>query len=169
MPIDSASFCPIRSVMSRSAHCATRRSDCVVPRSHPERTQIFRIFVLSASLGLVCGVRPLRAAGCHVPDRPVLGSSLAWEQDADLQPPTVSTSPVPLVLKHPPCSGEVPQLVGSSGAVICAMWQPGVEFAPFEPSAPLPDAPRLRHRQPLLEPIDRPPRLTARIAMKAPG
>ena len=75
---------------------------------------------------------PAGASGCHVPDRPVLGSRLSWEEDHGLNLGTTTETQAPPVLTHPPCSGEVPHQLSS------ASWNNGfanVDHARFDPSA----------------------------------
>jgi hypothetical protein len=52
------------------------------------------------------GVGSARASGCHAPDRPVLGLSLAWEGVFD----PASRKADPTSLRRAPCSSERPGL-----------------------------------------------------------
>jgi hypothetical protein len=157
--IDTVAFLPIRSEMLFPPHRATWRSDFAVSGSRSKQTRLLLVLAISACIGLVCGGRSACAAGCHVPDRPVLGSSLSWEEDSDLQLKSVLVVSAPPVLTHPPCSGEVPHLAGVSGDAPCAVLQARAEFAINEPSDGL-IRPRLRQQQqPPSERLDRPPRL----------
>lgn len=138
--------------------------------SRPNYTLLFRLIALSVSLGLWCSGRPVRAGGCHVEDRPVLGSSLFWDQDTDLRSTSVPIISPPRVLTHPPCSGESPRLVDSSGAAPCALWQGRAEFAGRDPSDALASERHLRHQQPPSERLDRPPRSSETgVTMKVSG
>jgi hypothetical protein len=71
------------------------------------------LLIVGALLVLVEAI-PASAAGCHVPDRPVLGTRLSWEDDQGLDLRGTQATGVPPVLTHPPCSGEVPHLLGSA-------------------------------------------------------
>ncbi len=112
-------------------------------------------------LAASAGTTEVRAAGCHVADRPVLSTSLTWKNDSirDLLAEP-HAAPPPRVLTHLPCRGELP--LGSSLAerFSPAAWHQGLNFdlvadlpADFL-SHPVPlGPPQTRHAR-----LDRPPR-----------
>ncbi len=75
------------------------------------KRQLGLLFV-GALLVLVEAI-PAGAAGCHVPDRPILGTRLSWEDDQGVGLSWMMEPHVPPVLTHPPCSGEVPHFLVS--------------------------------------------------------
>jgi len=111
--------------------------------------------------GILCStatIRPARASGCHVPDRPVLGTRLSWEQepDADLDSPAAALAPP--VLTHLPCPGEVPQLLNpptppSAPACLAVAGLDLPELSEIFRTGEL-----LGHPQPRAARLDRPPR-----------
>jgi hypothetical protein len=103
------------------------------------------------------GAAPARAAGCHVPERPILaspqsperpGEQLAWELMSELPAP-------PPVLTRVPCPGEVPQITVGT---IAAMLLPVVGVQSPPPSGPFLIAGRIASMRPHRSRLDRPPR-----------
>jgi len=119
------------------------------------------VVVLSVALWLVGGVEPRRASGCHVPDRPVLGSRLSWEEQLliDLGPPRVITAPP--TLTHPPCRGEIPHILRSAGASSGVAWHRQVDLEPESPTGTVLPGICPEHREFLGTRLDRPPRPVA--------
>jgi hypothetical protein len=134
---------------------------------HSGREWMFLLWGLLCALG---GVESSQAAGCHMQDRIVLGSTLSWEKelvvDLSAEPPIQ----LPPLLAEPPCQGEVPRVVDSAAAwTIAALVHPlrldpaGLsDFVSFQsPSEPM--CPRLLR-------LDRPPRTTLlRSAVERPA
>ena len=62
--------------------------------------------LIVAACCLLCIATESNAAGCHVPDRPVLGGNLSWEgklsRDLNAAPPALA----PPILTQPPCEAE---------------------------------------------------------------
>jgi hypothetical protein len=106
------------------------------------------------------GARPARAAGCHLPERPVLVAPLSWGRDGLLEAWAI-TEEVPLappVLTRVPCPGEVPQvpvvtLLGASQAIL-----PTVETAPAIRRESVLAAAEIGPVEPHPFRLDRPPR-----------
>src|SRR5437762_5697683 len=86
-------------------------SDLGVSRSRPMPLNRLGILVSAGILCLWAATRPARAAGCHVPDRPVLGTTLSWEQEGRVELCFPRAALAPPVLSHPPCPGEVPHVL----------------------------------------------------------
>jgi hypothetical protein len=118
------------------------------------------LIIAVALLVLVAG-RPAGAAGCHVPDRPVLGTRLSWEIDPD--PDFRGTREVqpPPVLTHPPCPGEVPHVLGSPSLTTALAHVDPVRLDGSRPAGFLRIADDPGRRDPLESRLDRPPRLRA--------
>jgi hypothetical protein len=131
-----------------------------VSRSRPMSLNGLAILVAAGMLCLLTAERPARAAGCHVPDRPVLGTKSAWEQEPGLELGSTTTPVAPPVLTHPPCSGEVPHAPNASSATLEAACV-GLVAADLD-AAGRPEALRARDELGDLEPrafrLDRPPR-----------
>jgi hypothetical protein len=117
--------------------------------------------LIAGALLVLVEATPAGAAGCHVPDRPVLGTRLSWETDPDLDLSRAREAQPPPVLTHPPCSGELPHLLSSSSL------NPGfvhAEHAALDPSALtgiLGIADDVERLDPLGSRLDRPPRVRA--------
>jgi hypothetical protein len=129
-----------------------------VSRSRPMPWNRLGILI---SAGILCllGVTPAaRAAGCHVADRPVLGTKLSWEQgpSVDLRSPSIAVAPP--VLTHPPCPGEVPHVLNASTVTPGPACLVSASFDPSTFSEPLRAGEELEHLQPLASRLDRPPR-----------
>jgi hypothetical protein len=84
------------------------RSGLVVSRSGFKLLKGLAILMVAGTFHMLVGAKPVGAAGCHVPDRPVLGTRLSWEIDSDLDVKGTREAQPPPVLTHPPCPGEVP-------------------------------------------------------------
>jgi hypothetical protein len=63
------------------------------------------------------GARPARAAGCHVPDRPILATRYTWDRVDRLDRARAVDAPAPTTLTRVPCSGESPQPPGASSVM----------------------------------------------------
>jgi hypothetical protein len=117
------------------------------------------ILVLTGILSLTAAIRPARASGCHVPDRPVLGTRLSWEQEpgGDLGSPAAALAPP--VLTHLPCPGEVPHLLNPTTvpSALACLASAGLDL--LELSEVLRTGELPGHLQPLSARLDRPPRL----------
>jgi hypothetical protein len=62
------------------------------------------------------GARPAQAAGCHVPERPIVATPLSWERDDRLEA-WAMTEDTPLAapaLTRVPCPGEIPHVPATS-------------------------------------------------------
>ncbi len=80
--------------------------------SWPGRLTLSRLATITLAV-LVCsplGTRSARAAGCHVPERPVLGTRPAWDSERHVEAWAIADAPAPPILKRVPCSAEVPHL-----------------------------------------------------------
>jgi hypothetical protein len=146
------------------------RSEIDVSRAVPAHSCRGWVVVLTAALCVLAGAKASPAAGCHVADRPVLGSRLAWEHEL-----VVDVSPAPLVaappvLTHPPCQGEVPHAVPSTGNSAGAAWLERVRIEPPSPSDPVTTHFPSEHAQPLGFRLDRPPRpALVHVAIELPA
>ncbi len=121
--------------------------------------------VLLALTGTMClslGIapRPARAAGCHVPERPVLAHTLSWERllHAGLTAAHRSAGVAPPAIIPLPCQGEVPTLPSTTSQLLvadraaCRMTPPPALSEPVFPEPPATALPSLSSR------LDRPPR-----------
>jgi hypothetical protein len=134
---------------------------------HSGREWMFLLWGLLCALG---GVESSQAAGCHMQDRIVLGSTLSWEKELVVDLSAEPIAQLPPVLAEPRCQGEVPRVVDSDGA-----WTSAAVLRPlrFEPSGQLdfvsiqsPSEPM----QPRLLRLDRPPRTAlSRSAVELPA
>jgi hypothetical protein len=133
-----------------------------VPRPGPKNLSRPAMLALAMYIWLAApfGATPTWAAGCHVPDRPVLGASptghddphiAAWEMPdgGDVAPP---------VLRRVPCPGETPGAPASSilpigpACLAVVASAPAVQFGSF---LALEDVESL---DPFPSRLDRPPR-----------
>jgi len=114
--------------------------------------------MLAAGSFLLWGTQAAQAAGCHVPDRPVLQSSLSWDHDQvfDLTPRPVALAPP--VLAHPPCQGETPHVLDSSLVTVDLALLDRAGVDPPGRCDPLALHLPCEHRQPPPLRLDRPPR-----------
>jgi hypothetical protein len=140
-----------------------------VSRSRPMPLNRLGILVLTGILCSTAAARPARAAGCHVPDRPVLGTRLSWEQEPsdDLGPTMAALAPP--VLTHLPCPGEIPHLL-SPTTVPPALVGPasaGLDLRAF--SEALRGQESRGHVPPLPARLDRPPRTRELFPNRAVG
>lgn len=124
------------------------------------RTNLCRVFAVMLAVGAsnCWGVQVCLAAGCHVPDRPILQSRFAWDYDQapGLNPWTVAVAPP--VLTHLPCQGEIPHVLDSfSFTVDAACLERTGADSPGQ-SDPLAMHSPGAHRQPPPLRLDRPPR-----------
>ncbi len=102
------------------------------------------------------GARPARAAGCHVPDRPVLGAGFqsrlsAWEL-AD------SVQVAPPIVKRLPCPGEVPHATVVVVLPIAADHAAMTEDEPSLPCRSIVNGDDAEMPPPRASRLDRPPR-----------
>src|SRR5262245_22327661 len=84
-------------------------------RTHVRRAFFYTLTVVSFPFW---GTVPVRAAGCHVVDRPVLQSALSWDQDRAQATRESTGRLTPPVLAHRPCPGETPHAPGSSAIAV---------------------------------------------------
>ncbi len=84
------------------------------------------ILALTGTLFLVSSPRTAQAAGCHVPDRPVLARSLSWErwQQDGFSPADALLATAPAAIVPVPCQGETPTVQSSAGSLA------GADLAP---------------------------------------
>jgi hypothetical protein len=106
------------------------------------------------------GARPARAAGCHLPERPILATPLSWERDGRLEAWAITAEVhlAPPALTRVPCPGEVPQ-----GPVVTTASAGQAILLPVDVAAPcgcesLLAAADIGHVQPHPFRLDRPPR-----------
>ena len=128
-------------------------------RPRPMPLNRLGILLLTGILCSTAAIRPARASGCHVPDRPVLGTGLSWEREpgGDLDSPAAALAPP--VLTHLPCPGEVPHLLNPTTvpSALACLAAGGLDLR--ELSEVLPTGDLLGHLQPQAGRLDRPPRL----------
>jgi hypothetical protein len=134
------------------------RSDFDVSRSVPTSFCRVWVLVLSGALCLLGGLKPVCAAGCHVPDLPVLQSRFSWERDQGLDRNASLVVPAPPILTHPPCQGEAPHSPASSSVTGPAMLLACTHFDPLGVSGCLAILPHHLHCQPVVICLNRPPR-----------
>jgi hypothetical protein len=110
---------------------------------------------LSSSIGAT----PAQAAGCHVPERPVLDSPLSWGRHGHRAAweLTDEVPTAPRVLTRVPCPGEVPQAPAVTIVAIGPALPLGVRIAP-PPTGLLPTGERIAPMEPRPFRLDRPPR-----------
>ena len=116
-------------------------------------------YVIVAAWCLLCNATDSRAAGCHVPDRPVLGGKLSWESNLSRDLNGAAPALAPPVLTHPPCEGESPTLLESAGEAPAADWRPQIDLDSPGRSTPVICRSPAHRRQPPGIRLDRPPRL----------
>jgi hypothetical protein len=141
--------------------CMANRSDAQVSRVVPAHSCRGWVFVSAAALCLLGGAKTGRASGCHVAERPMLGSKLTADQqlliDLSAPPPVYA----PLVLTHLPCQGEVPGVPDIAGSITSALVSRRVGCEPPGPAESLPTCITSEHAQPPGFRLDRPPRPVA--------
>jgi hypothetical protein len=116
------------------------------------------LLALAMIVSVPLGDSSARAAGCHVPDRPVLGMPLSWERDQRFESGMIPDHRAPLALTHVPCSGEVPHVLDSTqGAIGPAHVVPG-GVAPMTDSLPVLCPDERDSLDPPASRLDRPPR-----------
>jgi hypothetical protein len=115
--------------------------------------------VTIASCFLMIG-RDSRAAGCHVPDRPMPTSKLPWELELATDLATAPPVQVPPILTHPPCPGEVPRLLEPTGVFSAAQTHQRIGLDPAGLSQSVPVHDPSDRSQPPSNRLDRPPRHT---------
>ncbi|QEH33402.1 hypothetical protein OJF2_19030 [Aquisphaera giovannonii] len=77
------------------------------------RGDILRLFALAWAASLLFGQTPVRAAGCHVSDRPALFSGLSWDHwqgvESERQKPAAVRLPAPPLPAYAaiPCHKDV--------------------------------------------------------------
>jgi hypothetical protein len=134
------------------------RSDFDVSRSVLTHFCRGWVLVLSGALCLLGGLKPARAAGCHVPDVAVLQSRFSWERDQSLDRNALLVVHAPPILTHPPCQGEDPHLPDSSSVTSPAVLLACTHFDPSVMSGCLAILPQRLHCQPVVIRLNRPPR-----------
>lgn len=133
-----------------------------MPRPRP--TNLTRPATLALAMlvwfALPIGARPARAAGCHLPDRPVLGLDRAERPDrrtpawallerGELAPP---------ILTRVPCSGESPNTTVTARVPIVAELPATVLEGPVSASGRIQPFDDTDNRDPHPLRLDRPPR-----------
>jgi hypothetical protein len=103
---------------------------------------------------------PARAAGCHVPERPVLATPLSWERQQRLAAweLTDDVPMAPRVLTRVPCPDEVPQVpvvTTTTGETALPLRRP---IPPPPMVASLQTGERIAPTEPRPFRLDRPPR-----------
>ena len=83
------------------------RSEFDVTRSVPTHFCRGGVLALSAALCLLSGLKPVRGAGCHVADGPILQSRFSWERDQSLDRKALLVVHAPLILTHSSLSGAM--------------------------------------------------------------
>jgi hypothetical protein len=139
---------------------STYGSDRDVPRpglSNLSRPAMIALAILFSS---PLGARPVQAAGCHVPERPVLKMGLSWSHESRLQAwEMAGIRPVaPPVLTHLPCPGEVPHSTIVVDVSVVAAWTPSPALEPGNPSEVTTAGDGAEARPPRPSRLDRPPR-----------
>src|SRR3954454_4920335 len=135
---------------SRSVLTVSGRRNCVgVPA-----------FVLVVTACLLSCAGTARAAGCHVPERPVLAQTLSWDrwqtaQEAHAGPGLRTASPAVAPL---PCQGEVPTLPSVASIPMAAAPAPAAERVALALEERMPAETPPRIPSPLAFRLDRPPR-----------
>jgi hypothetical protein len=110
--------------------------------------------------GSSLGARPARAAGCHVPDRPVLGVNSTGQDDPHIAawalqdrgavaPPALTRLPCPDQTPHAPMTSTVPM---DASGLATVMTVPAVRYLSFGAV----DADEIPDPHPFR--LDRPPR-----------
>jgi hypothetical protein len=124
------------------------------------RTQFCRgwVLALSAALSLLSGLKPTRAAGCHVADQPILQSRFSWERDQTLDRAAPIAAYAPPILTHPPCQGDVPHFSNPSSVTSPALLPACTPVQRSRLCGFLAILPHHLHHQPLAFRLDRPPR-----------
>src|SRR5262245_10385726 len=79
------------------------------------------------------GARPAQAAGCHVPERPIVATPLSWEREGRLEAWAMTEDGplAPPVLKRVPCPGEIPHVPATSTLTIGPALLAAAEIAPL--------------------------------------
>ena len=111
-------------------------------------------------LAMPVGSRPVRAAGCHVPDRPVLGINLPAQADRRIAAweMTEFGEFAPSILKRLPCPDETPQLPAIIPLAIWADCLPAMALEPDSPSGLLQAIEDIETLDPDPVHLERPPR-----------
>jgi hypothetical protein len=157
-PIDNTRSGLLASRYPSSQSCEINWSKVDVFRAVPAHLCRGLIFLVTAASCLLAITGDSQAAGCHVPERPVLASKLSWENELAVDFHTAAAVQAPHVLTHPPCQGEVPRWLGSAGGPSAASWHHRVVIdSPSQLGSISADA-RAEHPRPSISRLDRPPR-----------
>jgi hypothetical protein len=140
----------------------------VFARTNGSDRDVFRprLFILSrlATITLTVlvfaqlGASPARAAGCHAPERPILGTRRAWGSDRHVEAWAVADALPPPILKRVPCSGELPQVPSAPHETMDGARLLPVEIEAVTRTESLDHGDDLAVRTPHPLRLDRPPR-----------
>jgi hypothetical protein len=131
-----------------------------VPRPRLSNLSRLAMLALAMFVSSLLGARPVQAASCHVPERPVLGMRYSGNGESVLQAWEMTENhPVaPPILTQVPCSGEVPHssIVVDVSVVAAGMSMAGFKEPRESEMAPLGDDAEAISPRPYR--LDRPPR-----------
>jgi hypothetical protein len=114
-----------------------------------------------AVLCLSSPARPAYAAGCHVPERPILATKFSWDQDTSRGSVLPLAAQAPPIVAHLPCEKHVPRAVDPPTfpvglALVESAWLAAAPVSDVVAVAPAPGP-----REPRSSRLDRPPRARA--------
>src|SRR5205814_3448428 len=117
-------------------------------------------FALVVTACLLSCAGTARAAGCHVPERPVLAQTLSWDRWQKAQETHASHGAMPAspAVVPLPCQGEVPTLPPVSSLPMAAAPTPATEHVALALEGLVPADALPRIPSPLAFRLDRPPR-----------
>jgi hypothetical protein len=127
---------------------------CGVPRFKLDRV----VLVLTGAMSVAAWASPARAAGCHVPERPVLSRSLSWELWSLGTASPGAAKAAPPAVRRLPCEGETP----AQGSPATTFLEPACLASDLV--VPVPEIEPLARKTPPTPPapisprLDRPPR-----------
>lgn len=118
------------------------------------------ILALTGTLFLATGPRAAQAAGCHVPERPVLARALSWErwQQSGYSSADSRLAPAPPALLPLPCQGETPTLQLFASGLVSADLAPGLVLKTSDSGEDVAVESPSRLPIPFASRLDRPPR-----------
>ena len=125
----------------------------------PNRLAMIALAIL-AWLATPVGSSPVRAAGCHVLDRPVLGIDLPGQADRHIAAweMTEFDEVAPSILERVPCPDETPQIPATIATAIWAASLPAMALEPDSPSGLLQAIEDIESLDPHPFLLERPPR-----------